>query len=59
MKPEIIFYIKNQANPNDIAEILDALINPVSSYIGCATGIEDDLHQIKMQIAYDNMKMEE
>jgi hypothetical protein len=39
-----------KAKPNDLLHIIDALIDPVASYIGCATGIEDDRHAVLMQI---------
>jgi len=38
------------AKPDDLLHIMDALIGPVSSYIGCATGIEDDRHALLLQI---------
>lgn len=38
------------AKPRQLARIMRALIDRVSSYLGCATGLEDDLHLLNRQI---------
>jgi len=52
-RDEVLAYIRTKAQPSDLLQIFDAIIEPVSNYIGCATGIEDDRHNVLMQIQAD------
>ena len=54
-REEVLDYIRT-AKPSDLLQILDALIDPVSDYLGCAVGIEDDRHNVLMQIQKDEQK---
>ena len=54
-REDVLDYISTKAQPGDLLQILDALIDPVSSYLGCATGIENDRHAVLMQIQADEL----
>ena len=54
-REEVLDYIRT-AKPSDLLQILDALIDPVSDYLGCAVGIEDDRHNVLMQILKDDQE---
>ena len=51
-REEVLDYIRT-AKPSDLLQILDALIDPVSDYLGCAVGIEDDRSAMLKQILMD------
>ena len=52
-RDELIGKFINNGTPDDLLQILDALINPVSNYVGHATGIEDTRHDVLLQIQED------
>ena len=54
-RQQVLDYIRT-AKPSDLLQILDALIDPVSDYLGCAVGIEDDRSAMLMQILKDEQK---
>ena len=51
-RDQVIEYIQH-ASPSDILQILDAMIEPVSSYLGCADGLENTKHDLLLQIMAD------
>ena len=53
MRDQVLEYIRTQAKPDDLLQILDALIDPVSNYVGSAAWIEDARHNVLMQIMED------
>ena len=51
-RDKVITYIQT-CSPSDLLQILDAMIEPVSNYVGHATGIEDTRHEVLLQIQED------
>jgi hypothetical protein len=52
-RDELIEKFITNGTPDDCLQILDALIEPVASYVGHVTGIEDTRHEVLLQIQED------
>jgi hypothetical protein len=51
-REQVIEYIKTCSH-EDRLHIVDALVEPVASYLGCADGLENTKHNLLMQILSD------
>jgi hypothetical protein len=56
-RDELIEKFITNGTPDDCLQILDALIEPVSNYLGLCPGIEGDRHKLLLQIQKDEQNV--